>query len=177
MDGNTFDGLTRALGMRRSRRDALKSIAAGLVGLGAAKGASAQITPALATCGQRCTASTDCNAGLRCSRPSGSAGLCVAIADSRTGCTRNLDCGRDFEVCRNRRCVNQSSCDRCNLDADCPTGKICRNTTCRECTRDRQCPRRRVCRNGRCERNRDECNRNRDCGRNQRCRNGRCVRR
>lgn len=176
MDSKTFDALTRGFGARRNRRDALKSFAAGLIGLGAARGASAQVTVQRSTCGQRCDVDNDCNAGLRCSRPSGSDGICVAIADSRDTCSRNIDCSRNFELCRSRRCANQVNCSRCNETADCPTGRVCRNGNCGECTRDQQCPGREVCRNGRCERDRNECNNDRDCPRNKRCRRGRCVR-
>ena len=177
MDSKTFDVLTREFGRQRSRRDALVRLAATLFGLGLARNASAQVSAELATCGQSCTGSEDCNAGLRCSRPSGFSGICVAIADSRVGCNRNINCNRAFEVCRNGRCVNQTGCNRCNVAEDCPTGEACRHGSCGECNRDRDCRGNEVCRKGRCKRRRNKCNRNRDCPRRKRCRNGRCKRR
>jgi hypothetical protein len=172
MDSKTFDALTRGFGAQRSRRDAAKAFIAGLFGLGIARGASAQVGAERATCGQDCNNSSDCNAGLRCS-----GGICVREADSRTSCNRNINCDRVFEVCRNGRCENQSTCDRCNSTTDCPEGRACRNGRCGDCTRDSQCRNDEVCRNGRCERDRNRCNSNRDCGRKERCRNGRCKRR
>jgi hypothetical protein len=177
MDSKTFDALTRGFGAQRSRRAALKSLAAGLFGLGIARTASAQVSVERATCGQSCENSDDCNAGLRCSRPDTNDSMCVAERDSRDSCDRNIDCDRNFEVCRNDRCVNQSDCTRCNVDADCNTGRVCRNGNCGDCDRDGQCPSGEICRNGRCERDRDECNSNNDCRKRERCRNGRCVRR
>lgn len=172
MDNKTFDALTRSFGTQRSRRDALKSLVAGLFGLGIARGASAQVGVERATCGQSCSDSADCNAGLRCSGR-----ICVRIADSRDSCRRNIDCDRDFEICRNDRCENQSTCDRCGSTTDCPSGQACRNGRCGDCSRDSQCRNDEVCRNGRCERDRDRCNSDRDCRRRERCRRGRCVRR
>jgi hypothetical protein len=178
MDSKTFDTLTRGFGSRRTRRHALKGLAIALVGLGGARSAAAQITAQRATCGQRCELDADCNAGLRCSRPQGSNGICVAELDSRTACNNSSGCSRNFEACRNGRCVNVlSSCTRCNVTGDCPSGEVCRRGNCGECRNDNQCPGRQVCRNGRCRRDRDECNNNRDCPRNRVCRRGRCVRR
>jgi Cys-rich repeat protein len=177
MDSKMFDALTRGFGAQRSRRAALKSLAAGLMGLGVAKSASAQVGIERATCGQSCSSSTDCNAGLRCSRPNNRDGICVAIADSRDTCNRNINCERDYELCRNDRCVNQSTCNRCHVTADCPTGEVCRNGNCGGCDRDGQCPSGEVCRNGRCERDRDSCRSDRDCRKRERCRRNRCVRR
>lgn len=178
MDGKTFDALTRGLGIQRNRRDALKSLAAGLIGLGGARSASAQVSIERSTCGQSCnTTRADCNSGLRCSSSSGTNGQCVAIIDSRDSCSGNIGCGRDYEVCRSGRCVNQSTCTRCNVNADCPSGENCRNGNCGGCQQDRDCPSGDVCRNGRCERDVDECTANSDCRRDERCRRGRCVRR
>jgi Cys-rich repeat protein len=181
MDTRTFDALTRRFGAQRNRRAALKAFAGGLVGLVIGRDTSAQVGVEKQTCNQRCNSDGDCNAGLRCSRPSGSNGRCVRIADSEDTCTSNSECDRNFERCDNnrRRCVNDTypDCSACNIDSDCPSGRVCRNNRCGDCTRDRQCPGREVCRNGRCERGRNDCNRNRDCPRGRRCRNGRCVRR
>jgi hypothetical protein len=177
VDSKTFDTLTRDFGSQRSRRAALQGLAAALFGLGFARSASAQVSAELATCGQSCSGSEDCNAGLRCSRPAGFSGICVAIADSRVSCNRNINCQRNFELCRNGRCVNQSTCDRCNIAEDCPSGQACRRGNCGECNRDRDCRSNEVCRNGKCKRSRNRCDRNRDCPRNKRCRNGRCRKR
>jgi hypothetical protein len=177
MDSKSFDALTRGFGAQRNRREALKGLAAGLLGLGAARGAAAQVTIERANCGQSCDgSSSNCNAGLECTRTSGSGGICVRIADSRATCNRNLDCTRNFELCRSGRCVNQVNCSRCESNENCPTGRVCRNGNCSECTRDGQCNRNEVCRNGRCERDRAQCHRNRDCPRGKRCRNNRCKR-
>ena len=182
MDNKTFDALTRRFGTQRNRRDAVKAFAVGLLGLGVARDAGAQVTAERLTCNQRCNSDGDCNAGLRCSRHSGSDGRCVRIADSEVSCTSNSQCDRDYERCDNnrRRCVNtlQTACNVCNVNDDCRSGEVCRNNTCGNCTRDRQCPSNQVCRNGRCERGgRNDCRRNSDCPRRRRCRNGRCVRR
>lgn len=176
MDSTTFDTLTRRFVERRTRREALTGLAAALAGFGGLR-AGAQVTAELATCGQSCSGTEDCNAGLRCSRPPGFSGICVAIADSRANCNRNLNCSRNFEVCRNDRCVNESTCDRCNVAEDCPAGEACRSGFCGGCTRDRDCRSNEVCRDGTCRRNRNRCDRNRDCPRNKRCRNGRCRKR
>jgi len=177
MDSKTFDALTRGFGAQRSRRAALKNLAAGLMGLGLARSASAQVSVERATCGQSCSTSSDCNAGLRCSRAGERDAICVNVADSRNSCNRNINCDREFELCRNGRCVNQSTCNRCNVTEDCPAGEVCRNGNCGGCDRDGQCRSGEVCRNGRCERDRNRCDSDRDCPRKKRCRNNRCVRR
>ncbi len=177
MDNNRFDALTRGFGVQRNRRDALKGLAAGLLGIGFARGASAQISAERATCGQPCTSSTDCNSGLQCSRPSDRDGICILIADSRTSCNRNSNCDREYELCRDGRCVNQGVCARCNVSADCPTGQICNSGECGGCTRDGQCPNNEICRGGRCERDRNGCRNDSDCRKQERCRNGQCKRR
>ena len=176
MDTKTFDALARGFAAQRSRRDAVKGLVAGLMGLGVARGAAAQVTAQRATCGQSCSGSEDCNAGLRCSRPNDRNGICVAITDSRSSCSRNIDCDRNHEICRNRRCVNQLNCTRCNVAADCPSGDACRNGNCGGCDRDGQCRSGEICRGGNCERAGDRCNSNRDCRKRERCRNKRCVR-
>ena len=152
MDSKTFDALTRGFGTQRTRRDAVKGFAAGLMGLGVVRGAAAQVTIQNATCGQRCDVNGDCNSGLECS----DGVLCVRIDDSNQNCNVNGDCGENFEVCRNGSCTNQVVCSACNNNADCPSGESCNNQLC-----------------GRV----DECNSNSDCRRRQRCRRGRCVRR
>ena len=176
MDTTRFDALVRTLGRQRNRRDTLTGLIAGLAGIGGATGVVARVTVEASTCGERCRADGECNGGLRCSVPSGSLeGSCIALADSGTSCTQNIDCPSTDEVCRDRRCVNQVSCSRCVNPGDCQNGLVCRNGECRECTRDPQCPgTRQICLNGRCQRNRP-CDRNRDCRSNERCRNGRCV--
>ena len=185
MDNKTFDALTRGFGTQRNRRDALKAFAAGLLGLGIARDAAAQVSAERANCGQPCDVSGSgcsgnscCNAGLRCSG-SGNDAICVRIPDRtpRVDCNRNIDCENNYELCRNRRCVNTVVCDRCRVATDCPSGQACRNGNCGECNRDRDCRSNEVCRNGRCERGRNECQSNSDCPRRRRCRNGRCVRR
>jgi Cys-rich repeat protein len=179
MDTKTFDALTRRFGKQRNRRDAVKAFAAGLAGLGIGRDAAAQVSAERSNCGQPCEGSSNnCNAGLVCSRTSGSGGICVRKPDSRNTCDRNINCSDNFELCRNGRCINQSNCAQCEVTADCPSGEVCRNGRCGECTRDQQCPAREVCRNGRCERGRNnDCRNNSDCPRRRRCRNGRCVRR
>ncbi|MCC7022104.1 MAG: hypothetical protein IT338_04715 [Thermomicrobiales bacterium] len=172
MDSNRFDALTRNFGLRRSRRDALKAFAGGLVGIGLARGASAQVSTEAATCGQTCTRDSDCNAGLRC----GSNRICVAKTSSKTSCNRNINCSNNYEICnKNGRCVNQVKCNRCETASDCANPKQgCRNGRCGECNRDRDCRSNEVCKNGRCKRGKNRCNRNSDCPRNRKCRNGRC---
>jgi hypothetical protein len=174
MDSKRFDALTRGIGATRNRRDAMTSLVAGLLGLGLAKGTSAQVSAERATCGQSCSSNSDCNAGLRCSTSGGSS-ICVNIADSRTSCNRNSNCDLNYELCRNGRCVNQSTCSRCNVPADCPAGEGCRRGNCTGCDRDSQCRSGEVCRNARCERAGKRCNSNRDCRKRERCRNNRCV--
>ena len=185
MDNKTFDALTRRFGAQRNRRDAVKAFAAGLVGLGLGRDVSAQVSAERANCGQpcrnvnnaNCSGNDCCNAGLICSG-TGNDAICVRESDSATTCNRNVDCTRNFELCRNGRCRNQVICDRCRVTEDCPTGQACRNGNCGDCNRDRDCRSNEVCRNGRCERGgRDDCRSNSDCPRRRRCRNGRCVRR
>ena len=179
MDTKTFDALTRRFGTQRNRRDALKAFAAGFLGLGIARDAAAQVTAERSNCGQPCNGSSgNCNAGLQCSGTSNDS-ICVRIPDPspRETCNRNIDCTRNYELCRSGRCTNQVVCDRCRVTEDCPSGQACRNGNCGDCNRDRDCRPNEVCRNGRCERGRNECQRNSDCPRRRRCRNGRCVRR
>ena len=181
MDNKTFDALTRRFGVQRNRRDAVKAFVGGLVGLGIARDAGAQVTAERALCGQQCDGRDDfCNAGMRCSKSSGTGsngGICVRRRDTNTTCSRNTQCSDPSEVCRNEKCVNITTCTRCVDNVDCPAGRVCRNGNCGECTRDAQCPAREICRNGRCERDRNSCSRDRDCPRRRQCRNGRCVRR
>jgi Cys-rich repeat protein len=177
MDSKTFDALTRRFGAQRNRRDAVKAFAAGLVSLGFARDAAAQVSTERSNCGQPCEGSTNnCNAGLICSG-SGSDSICVRKPDTRDTCNRNINCHDNFELCRNGRCINQSNCGRCRVYEDCPSGEVCRNGNCGECRRDRQCPARQICRNGRCKRSGGRsCNNNSDCPRRKKCRRGRCVR-
>jgi hypothetical protein len=184
MDTKTFDALTRQFGKQRTRRDALKAFAGGLVGLGLGREVSAQVSAERANCGQPCRnvsgTSCDgdncCNAGLRCSG-TGNDAICVRIANSDNTCDRNVECTREFELCRNRRCENTNTCSRCRVAEDCRSSQACRNGNCGDCNRDRDCRSNEVCRNGRCERGRNDCNSNSDCPRRKRCRNGRCVKR
>lgn len=177
MDHETFDRLARGVGAIRNRRGALKGMVAGLFGLGLGReAASTQAQARLATCGQQCLRTEDCNAGLRCARPGAQVGRCVAYKSSGASCQSNIDCDRDFEVCRSRRCVNQVTCNRCAQNADCPSGQICRNGQCVDrCRRDSDCPSNQVCRDGRCVADSNRCNDSGDCRRDERCRNGRCV--
>ena len=177
MDSTTFDALTRRFGAQRNRRDAVKAFVAGLVSLGFAQGAAAQVSPERSNCGQPCEGNNNnCNAGLICSG-SGSDSICVRKPDTRNTCDRNINCSDNFELCRNGRCINQSNCGRCRVTEDCPSGEVCRNGNCGECRRDRQCPARQICRNGRCKRGGGRsCDRNSDCPRRKKCRRGRCVR-
>ncbi len=207
MDGKTFDALARGFGSQRSRRGALKGIAAGLLGLGTVRGAAAQdpgfdvqrVGGELARCGENCSRTDQCNAGLRCSR-----GRCIARGDSRDNCRTSRDCERDFEICRNRECVNEVNCgpDSCTRDSQCRRSEICRNGRCENdtsrcrrdndcrageecrddrcvqsnrCRRDRDCRRNEVCRNDRCEGGDDRCQRDRDCRNSEECRDNRCV--
>ncbi|MGH2618340.1 MAG: hypothetical protein ACRDJC_24180, partial [Thermomicrobiales bacterium] len=126
MDSNKFDALTRGFAAQRSRRDALKGLAAGLLGLGVAGEAAAQVGAERQNCGQPCDNSSDCNAGLECRNSDGD-DVCVRIGDSRTSCNRNSDCTRNTELCRNGRCENTSTCTRCGDNDNCPSGQICRN--------------------------------------------------
>ena len=156
MDSKKFDVLTRGFGTQRTRREAVKGFAAGLLGLGVVRGASAQVSVERATCGQSCTVSGDCNAGLRCV-DTGSSNQCIAIRDSNEPCNENSDCANDYEVCNSSLgCINQSDCNICVVSADCTGDEICRN--------------------GRCGAE-DECDSDNDCRRRQRCRRGQCVRR
>jgi len=184
MDGTRFDTLARSFGGGRTRRDALKGLAATLLGLGVARDASAQVGGELATCGQSCRNSDDCNAGLRCNREGGGRGRCTARRSTDATCNRNADCRVDYEVCVNRRCVNQVECgvDRCNRDSDCLDDEVCRDNRCKvrrdrdRCDRDAECRNDEVCRNGRCEVRGDRCNRDRDCRSGEECVNNRCER-
>ena len=130
MDSKTFDALTRGLGSQGTRRHALKGIAAGLFGLGAAKGAAAQdFTAQRNTCRQKCQGTRDCNSGFRCGPGSES---CVALPSSRDRCDRNLECRSKDEVCKSGRCVNQVDCPECFENDDCPGRRgRCRNGRCR----------------------------------------------
>ena len=133
MDRNAFDTLVRGFGSRQSRRSALMGLAAGLFGLGAAKGAAAQVGIAARTCGQFCRRDADCNFGLRCGAASEE---CFAIPSSKTRCTGNSDCPRRYETCNaNERCINTLAgpdCPECRRNADCPGDARCRdNGTCR----------------------------------------------
>jgi len=177
MDGKTFDVLARGFGSRRSRRDAVKGLAAGLFGLAGARTAAAQVGGELLGCGATCANDGQCNAGLRCSKRSN---RCISRGDSFTRCNTGLDCPLNYEVCKDGRCVNQEVCIAagCGRDADCAAGEVCRNGTCirgNSCNNNDDCPRDRRCRGGRCVLN-ATCNDNDDCRRSERCRNGRCRR-
>ncbi len=180
MDSKRFDALARGLGAQRSRRDAVKGIAAGLFGLGAAgaavRGSAAQVDADRATCDDPCAFDSDCNAGLRCRN-----GRCTPIKDSERRCSGSIQCPRFFEICQNGRCVNQTTCEenRCRRNAQCRRDEVCRNGRCEggsgTCRRNSDCRRDEVCRNNRCERDSARCSRNSDCRRNEVCRNDRCV--
>ena len=150
MDRNLFDTVVRGFAPRRSRRAALKALAAAAFGLGVAREAGAQPGAELAACENRCNADSDCNAGFRCGLGSR---RCFAIPDSRRRCGANIQCPNNWEICnRNDRCVNQMKCDECQRNGDCPTGQKCRNGSCEvpECTTNSDCRRREKCRRGRC---------------------------
>src|SRR5918997_22876 len=104
MDKNAFDAVVRGFGSRQSRRSALMGLAAGFLGLGAAKGTAAQFGAEALTCGQFCKGDAECNAGLRCGADSR---RCFAIPDSKTRCNSNGDCPANYETCNNNdRCIN-----------------------------------------------------------------------
>ena len=163
MDERRFDALTKALvAAKPSRREALRRLAGGALatvfGGVALEGASAQVGIEAKTCGQVCTAHTDCNAGLRCGEASD---RCVAIPDSKDPCDSNGDCDLNYETCnRNEKCINTlapSDCPECRENGDCAgTDEICSNGRCidRECTDAADCgnPNRWRCRNGLCRR-------------------------
>jgi Cys-rich repeat protein len=137
MDGPRFDELTKALGAAKpSRREALHRLAGGALatvfgGL-ALEEASAQVGTEARTCGQFCRRNGNCNAGLRCGARSEE---CFAIPSSRTRCSGNGDCRRNYETCnRNDRCVNTLAprdCPECRRDGDCAEGERCRQGRCR----------------------------------------------
>ena len=152
MDKNLFDSVVRGFAPRRSRRDALKGLAAAALGLGVVRGAAAQPGVERATCGQRCNADGDCNAGLRCGAASS---RCFRQSDSGLRCGANIQCRNNWEICnRNDRCINglQRGCDECQRNGDCPAGQRCRNGACEapQCTSNSDCNGRRKCRRGRC---------------------------
>jgi hypothetical protein len=155
VDRGAFDALVRGMGSQRSRRGALKGLAAGLFGLGVGRETSAQIGSEALVCREFCDTDKECNAGYRCGRASGQ---CFAVPSTRKRCNFNGDCPSRFEVCLNFRCQNTVDCIECRRNGDCPgTDGRCREGRCRVDTRRR-------------------CEEDRDCPRNQRCtRRGRCV--
>lgn len=171
MDKETFDRLTRGVGLARSRRQAVAGLAAGVLGLtGLGRAAAQEAVPqARGDCGDDCLRNTDCKPGLKCSRPGSDRGRCVAKNDSNRSCSDDRDCP-NFEECRSRRCVNRFDCrggdegNRCNDNRDCRSGERCRNGRCRpddscgregdRCTSNGDCCSALVCnrRRNRCER-------------------------
>jgi hypothetical protein len=154
MDRNAFDALVRGFGSRRSRRAAAKGLAAGLLGLGTARGAAARVRPEALACGEFCGGDAECNAGLRCGADSEQ---CFAVPDSKTRCNSNGDCAADYETCNaNGRCANTvapDGCAECRRDGDCAeAGARCTDGLCvaPECAADTDCRRRERCRRGRC---------------------------
>jgi hypothetical protein len=173
LDSTTFDLLTRGFAAQRTRRSALGALIAGLAGIGAARGAGAQVGVELASCGNACDVDDDCNAGYRCTADN----RCFARADSLTGCNKNADCPLDYEICNdNGKCINQVDCAECAINDDCPGDGRC-NTEgrCIECETNNDCRDEEICRKNSCVV--PECRNNDDCSRRRRCRNGRCVRR
>ena len=159
MDERRFDALTKSLvAAKPSRREALRRLAGGALatvfgGL-AIEEASAQFQAAARTCGQRCNADDECNAGLQCGAASEE---CLAIPSSKDNCSGNGDCTRNYETCNNNgRCINTvGACDECFRSGDCEgTDTICSNGRCivEECRENSDCSPRRRCRQGRCVR-------------------------
>ncbi len=152
MDKNVFDTVVRGFAPRRSRRDALKGLAAAALGLGVVREASAQPGAQRATCGQRCNKDDDCNAGLRCGTGSN---RCYRKPHSKTRCGSNIQCTNNWEICnKNDRCINglQRNCDECGRNGDCPSGQKCRNGACQapQCSSNKDCNGKKKCRKGRC---------------------------
>ena len=178
MDKNAFDALVRGLGAGRSRRTALKGLAAGLFGLGIGREAKAQVGGEALVCRQFCDSDADCNAGLRCGKASDQ---CFAVPDTRKRCNGNSDCPVRYEICgSNGRCQNTQNCFECKRDGDCANAdQSCRDGRCvvvkPQCNDDDDCRRVERCENRRCV-SRGTCVEDNDCRRNEKCnRNDRCV--
>jgi hypothetical protein len=137
MDDRRFDELTKTLvAAKPSRREALRHLAGGALatvfgGLALEEASARRVGIELRTCGQRCDTDAQCNAGLRCGQDSGK---CNAILSSKSNCSGNGECSRNFETCNNNgRCINTvaSGCPECRENGDCATDQRCRDGRCR----------------------------------------------
>jgi hypothetical protein len=149
MDRETFDALTRGIGKQCTRRSALAGLAAGVLGLGAAKRVAAEVS--VESCGDygdKCLSNTDCCTGLKCKggdRTTGQVGRCVDKNAKK--CRADQDCKRS-ERCVRGRCESK---DECSRDNDCKLGTICSRGRCvNGCRGNSDCPRNEFCDRGRC---------------------------
>lgn len=157
MDSTTFDALTRGVGAACTRRRALGGIAAGVLGLAAARTAAEAVeTAGCAKKGDDCLNNYGCCSGLKCKvEGKEEIGRCVDKNNSDDRCKRDSDC-RKGEVCKNKRCKNKGSGsgdgrdgDKCNDNDDCRSGLRCKKGRCRD--------------DDKCGRERDRCKTNGDC--------------
>jgi hypothetical protein len=146
MDDSQFDELTKTLATSTSRRQALKTLGATVVG--AVLGLSG-IGTALAKCGKtgaKCSKNKPCCKGLKCCKGKCCGEMCCAgkcCGANKTCVSKKCVCLPPFETC-NGRCVDtmtdRHNCGRCGID--CPSGSVCCGGIC--------CLSGEACCNGRC---------------------------
>jgi hypothetical protein len=104
----------------------------------------------------QCSETKPCPTGYECKN-----GYCVPIPEPN--CIQDKYCTTD-EICGKGKCVrNKCECyGGCNIDSDCPTGKVCKNNKCEKkgdgdgdgdhtCTGDSDCPAGQKCFSGICK--------------------------
>jgi hypothetical protein len=119
-------------------------------------------------CGPTCRNDTDCTSPYTCvngncvppaNLPCANDNACIPPNICNNGvcvppeCTAHTGCSGTGQMCEGNRCVNIEPCSnngRTN-DAQCSTGRFCRNGACaRACINDAACPRGTKCRGGVC---------------------------
>ena len=121
MDANRFDNMTRSIGEQRTRRDMLKTAAAGtlaVAGLGAlgrvALGQDVSIE-AKGFKGDKCDNNSDCKKGLKCDNDNDPNNEGKCEYKSNCGGKKNQACKKTKDCCngKNLRCKNRK-CKRNN---------------------------------------------------------------
>jgi len=147
MDGHRFDGITKALAEGVSRRDVLKTLAAGvgaavLGALGLDETAASRICRADSLV---CSKNADCCAGYcapkdrtgrrRCGCPSGTVachGLCLTPGTTSSKCGCGVQCG-GCEQCVNGACTPVADDRVCGAGSICCSGQCVSNLSLDHC--------------------------------------------
>lgn len=152
MDGDTFDSLVRALPGPGPRRQLIRALASGLLGM-----AVGMRRPGAAALPLRaCPAGIPPIPGIGCCGDQPGEHLCHGPQGLKC-CSGNKRCcaGSCQDCCSNANCTGGKVCcggicKQCCSNANCSGGKVCCGGTCKQCCNDANCVGGKSCQNGAC---------------------------